>query len=459
MRIRLGSPLSLCEVTEIFQIPAPTRDAEFQYITTDSREAMSGDLFVSLSEIPIDSLKHTAEARERGAVTLGAFGDLRVKDTSSMLLRLANYYKRTRLTALNHTVAITGSVGKTTTKEFAKSILGGFYKVHASPGNYNNRIGLPLAILTAKPDTEILLLECGMNAVGEISELSNCIEPDIAVITNIGTSHIGNLGSREAIAKAKLEILDGMSSGVLIRPLSEPLLESNKKAVTFSVEDEGTTDDADYTATNIQTSDSGIEFVLHVSKYEEAKISFPLTARHLIPDLLAAVAAVREIGMPLKVISEAITDLGESLVRHRFIDMGRFTLLDDSYNSSLESARSAIDLLLSRPATRHTAVFGDILELGTHSKEIHRALGRYAAGGVDRIIAYGEFASYIKEGALARGMSDGQILVIGRDSGIEYIREILNKTIIEGELILIKGSNRTGLWKLSLALRGEINDG
>ena len=237
MRIKLGIPLELSEVVEATRgrLNEKCHKSKIKFLSTDTRELEPGDLFVALRGERYDGNDFIKYAKERGAITLGddISADILTKFGNASLLFLASYFKN-KLKRLKYTIAITGSVGKTTTKEFTKILLSTQYSVHSTPQNYNNLIGMPLTLLSAPADTEILILEMGMNRLGEISQMSKCAKPDIALITNIGTAHIGNLGSKENISKAKKEIFDGMTDGEKIIPYGEELLSNIENATYFS---------------------------------------------------------------------------------------------------------------------------------------------------------------------------------------------------------------------------------
>ena len=357
--------------------------------------------------------------------------------------------QKSALPRLKHTVAITGSVGKTTTKEFLRTIVSPRYRTHATAGNMNNEIGLPLTVLTSPDDCEFLILECGMNHTGEISRLSLSANPDIAIITNIGTSHIGNLGSREKIAEAKLEILDGMpSGGILLCEHGEPLLRCADQRVTFSDTDKL----ADYAV--LPSKD---ELRLMIRGIYQCNLDFK-GGRQLIPDLAAAVAAADLIGLSADDIADGVKMIGEGELRYRLIRRSGYTLLDDSYNSSYESATSALKHLMTLSAPVHSALLGDILELGTHAEEIHRALGRYAAGAnLDKLYLVGKYAHHLMSGAVNAGMKREKIFILDSDN-LEEIALIIKSGLSEGECMLIKASHATELWRIPKLLDGEDND-
>ena len=237
MRIRLDIPLTLGEIAEACSgvCKEELKGTPVEYLSTDTRELCPEDLFVAIKGEKFDGNDYVGKAIELGAIPLSSVETdvgITVTDSSLSLIGLARLYK-SKLPNLKKVCGITGSIGKSTTKEFAAIIISEHFSVTKSIGNFNNAVGMCLSILSANKNTEVLILEMGMNAHGEISLLSKTAEPDIAVITSVGTSHIGRLGSREEIARAKLEILDGMKEGKLIVPADEALL-CRPSAISFS---------------------------------------------------------------------------------------------------------------------------------------------------------------------------------------------------------------------------------
>ena len=268
MRIDLGTPMTLEEIAYATG-GNHKQNAIIKSITTDSREVEEGDLFIAIKGDKFDGADYVSEVKKRGGFVLASvplYSDILHPNGADALLSLATYYIKT-LPYLLYKIGITGSVGKTTTKEFLKIMLSDRYITHASKGNFNNQIGMPMSILSAEKNTQVLLMEMGMNHPGEISNLSRCLRPDIGIITNIGTAHIGNLGCRENIAKAKLEITDGMNDGILFTPADEPLLRCEKKCVKFSL----TNKNADYF---IESSKENTVFIFKSGRlYANAKFN------------------------------------------------------------------------------------------------------------------------------------------------------------------------------------------
>ena len=435
MRKRLDIPLFTDEIGKILDcdIPERMRGKAIRFITTDSREITKGDLFIGLKGKSYDGSDYLTEALERGAIPLVSVKSSEAivcEDTEEALLKIAALYK-SKLKKLKCTVAITGSVGKSTAKEFLKRILEKSFKVTATEGNYNNAIGSSMSVLSAHSSTEALVLELGMNHKGEISRMAKHFRPDISVITNVGSSHIGNLGSREAIAEAKLEILDG-GDGMLIYPKGEPLL-SGRGGLCFSLTDPT----ADFYLTNQYEKISffkGERWILDSS--------FHLKERHLLSCLAPAIAVSLLIGVPVSAVVSAVDEISYLSIKQRFINIGNITVYSDLYNASAESLYAALEFVSKTVGyKKRSALIGTVLELGEKSREIHRQIGKRAAGfGLSRLYLFGEGAPFMAEGALSEGYSPVRIFLTSDLTMHGKVAEDIYKNSEEGELILFKGS-------------------
>ena len=264
-------------------------DLPITRIVTDSKDVKRGDLFLALKGERTDGELYADEAIAKGAVALSRHigdGRITVADVKDALLRLGGAY-RLRLPNLRSVIAVTGSVGKTTTKEFLAAVLAKKYRVFATEKNHNNKIGVPMTVLAAPSDTEILILETGMNHRGEIAPLSDAVRPDMALITNIGTAHIGNLGSREMIAEAKKEILVGMRGGPVLVPAEEPLLATLPHRVTVSSADP----DADFFLLPTETNAGGSRADFYHGSRTLRGLFLPMPGKHLLNALAFALSA------------------------------------------------------------------------------------------------------------------------------------------------------------------------
>ena len=392
MRIKLGMSLMLSEIAHMVGEEKPPLDTEITHVSTDTRELKSGDLFIPQSggEIYLDD-----------ALKLGAA----ILTKRNFILEFARGYCKT-LPYILYRIGITGSVGKTTTKEMLKSILEKHYKVHANEGNFNNHIGMPMSILSAPPDTEILIMEMGMNHMGEIRALSECLRPNIAVITNIGTSHIGNLGSRENIARAKLEILIGMDSGVLFVPYDEPLINSQPGAIKV---------------------------------YSES-------TKAMDRNMLMAVSVAEFIGVTKPDLSNVSTEN----IRQKMIFKKSHRFLTDYYNSSYESVAALVESAKEQEKyPRRALVLGDILELGEYCQDIHLRVGKLVKpSDFEHLFLFGEYAEFIYQGALENSFDKDKIFINSNLDRPDITAEQIKANCDENELILMKASRRVRLERI-----------
>ena len=349
-------------------------------ICTDSRQLKAGDFFVPLVGERFDGHRFLEQLPALGGqgavVSLDWTAPLpsgllhwRVDDTLAAYQQLALLHRRQLGLPL---VAVTGSAGKTTTRELIRAVLAPLGAIQASDGNNNNDIGVPLTVLGAGSDHAALVIEMGMRGPGEIARLSRCTEPDVAVITNIGTAHIGRLGSREAIATAKCEITAALHpQGVVVIPAGDPLLEQALAAVwqgrVLRVRLE---DDPDITADLIGAVRNDRLLL------DEASIPLPLDGRHNARNLLLALAVGSHLGVDPASAAQLQVNIPGG--RNRRLQQGGLTLLDETYNASPEAVLAALDLLADQPGRRF-AVLGTMLELGDRSVELHQQVAARAA--------------------------------------------------------------------------------
>ncbi len=437
MRIRLGIPMSIGEIAESARgIVFGNRDRKVTHITTDSREALTGDLFIAIEGERFNGESFVNEAICQGAIPMSkaryAEGIL-VSDTRAALLSLTGYYIG-KLRALKYKVAVTGSVGKTTTKEFLKVLLSESYKTHASEGNYNNEIGMPMSVLTAPPDTEVLICELGMNHAGEIAKMASVLRPNIAIITNIGSSHIGNLGSREAIAKAKLEVTEYIDNGVALIPKNEPLLACVKNKATFSISDAK----ADFSLACKGKND--ITFYKNGSDFLSEKFSF--SEEHLRLSLLISVATASLVNVSAASIKRGVLKISRENIRQKVISRENFNFCTDFYNSSPESVFAALDSIVKLDGfPQKSALLGDILELGEHAEAIHKEIGRRLCDyGLCRLYLFGPLSRYIRDGAVEGGFPLGQIFSNEDADSPHITAKQIRDNSTEREIILMKAS-------------------
>lgn len=359
-----------------------------------------------------------------------------VPDSVKCLQELAKY-KRSLVDI--PVIAITGSVGKTTTKDMIAAVLSKKYKVLKTEGNYNNEIGLPLTILSLK-DEEAMVLEMGMSSFGEISLLSKIAKPTISVITMIGTSHLEYLGSRENILKAKLEILDGMDRKILIVNNDNDLL--HEYAKSHDVITVGINNESDYRAINVTEDYSSFD----VDGYVNGIKNEYRNSAYLI-NMLLAYAVSKLVDISDNEFKDAMNNLSLTSKRleNIFNDKG-YIIINDAYNASQESMGVALEYLSRIEAKRRIAVLGDMLELGSYSEEMHKNVGKNVyENKIDILVTVGNMAKYIREGAKQLGMKEENIYSF--DNNVEcgnFLKEYLR----EGDAVIFKASNGMKLYEI-----------
>lgn len=440
MKIDLAIPLHLKECIAVMKGRGAIGDEVIPTIVTDSREARCGDLFIALAREKKDRIAHVNEARSSGAITVSTeYADISVENTENAFLSLATLY-RSRLTRLISVIGITGSVGKTTAKEFVAHLLSKSYRVHATPGNYNNAIGLSISILTSPASTEVMVLEMGMNHPGEIRKLNECARVDIGVITNVGTAHIGELGSRENIARAKLELLERGAKAII--PYGEPLLSEVRDAITFSECDRC----ADIYFSGMENTGRGYNVTVEQKKRGSVSAHLNVTGRQNAINLLPAVAVCREFNLPDSRIVSQISSISSVNIRQTIDKCKNFFILNDSYNASQESMLRAFEQLYEeRGYVDRCALLGDILELGYATDIIHEQLG-YAIGALmpRSLFLCGDFAEYYARGALSSGLCEERIHIFTPKDAKACAMSVLSD-MRDGELLLAKGSHASAI--------------
>ena len=374
-----------------------------------------------------------------------------VSDTTEALGKFARSYKNIFQPL---TLAVTGSVGKTTTKQFISSVLAMKYNANVTKGNFNNEIGRPLTVLNLTGDHNALLLEMGMNHKGEISYLSRIAEPDIAVITNIGSSHLENLGSREGIRDAKMEIIDGMhEGGILILNADEPLLADVSAKGLTKIYIGTDNKNATYRAENIRVYDDHMLFDLCL--HDAALISdlcINVIGKHHIHNALTAAVCGMLVGISEENIRTGLLNFIPADMRQSITVKNGMTIIEDCYNASPESMRAGLNVLCHTAKVKSrcpVAVLGDMKELGASSAEAHFSVGEYAAKcGIDRLITFGSAAVDIARGAIKNGMSESKVLVIEDSENAERAAESLKAVLRENDAVLFKASRAVALERL-----------
>jgi len=410
-------------------------------ISKDTRTVQAGDLYWALRGETFDGHDFVSAAAGAGAcgavVSQGAngcpdgFPVVRVDDTQAALHRLAAWH-RDRLQA--RVICLTGSNGKTSTKDFTAAVASTRFAVNKTEGNLNNQLGLPLTMLTARTTDEVCVWEIGMNHAGEIGSLSRLARPDIGIITNIGVAHIEFLGSREAIAQEKGALGEVLAAdGVLILPADEefrPQLAARTKArVVLAGDEEGVRAEA------LRPSPRGFDFELVMGR-ERVAAHLPVTGEHMVHNALLAVAAGLELGLSLRECASGLASTKLSARRLACLDVRGITVLDDSYNANPDSMEAALHALRGLPGGgRRFAVLGRMGELGSYTEEGYRRVGRSAAGMMDVLIAVGPETAAMAEQAEASGARD-----VRRVADTVEAARLLRDLARPGDAVVIKGS-------------------
>lgn len=418
-------------------------ETECQNFCRDTRIVAEGDIYVGLKGEKVDGSAFYAKAFENGAkgaiinnknIDIKNYDGKFLIEVDDTLKAIGSIAKLKRQMYNIPVVAITGSVGKTSTKDMIYSVVSQKYKTLKTLKNFNNEIGMPFTILKLK-DEEALVVEMGMNHFGELSRLTNIAKPTIAVITNVGTAHIGNLGSRENILKAKLEILEGLNDdGVAVINNDNDLLhkwktdQSKYKVVTFGINNK-----SDNMAKNIKYNETTSSF-----EFEEKEINVPVGGEAFVYNSLAAISVGKLLGIELEKIKEGIAKFELTKMR---LDVKNSTngykIIDDCYNANYDSMKAALEYLNKIKSNKKIAVLGDMLELGEFSKELHEAVGKEVLkNNIDALVTVGNASKNIANIVKQDKTKEVYEFENNREA-IKKIKEIANV----GDAILVKASN------------------
>jgi UDP-N-acetylmuramoyl-tripeptide--D-alanyl-D-alanine ligase len=417
-------------------------EEKFTGICTDTRKVDPHDLFISLVGEKFDGHDFIEQAMAKGAsgiitsrldiVIPPNITVILVPDTLQALQRLA-WFHRKRFTI--PIIGITGSNGKTTTKDMIAAVLSSKLNVLKTQGNFNNEIGLPLTLLQLTAQHEVAVVEMGMRGMGQIRELATIALPTVAVITNVGETHIELLGSVENIAAAKAELLEVIpESGLTILNGDDPYVRAmatqvESRVMLFGLE-QGTLQ-----AKNISPEEYGMSFTCHFGQ-EKTPVSIPTVGKHNVYNALAAIAVGLELGLTFPDICAGLMTFQASPMRLHIEKIGEYIVINDAYNASPMSMLAAIDTLGEVAIKRKIVVLGDMLELGDIAVEAHRQIGeKLAQCHIDMVVTVGELASHIATSAKEQGMD----MVISCASHEEAEKALAHR-ILPGDTILIKGS-------------------
>jgi len=417
-------------------------------ICTDSRQLKKGELFIALPGEHFDGHDFVSKAWEKGACgaivakainpPCPTFPIVRVMDTLRALQELARFHRQRLSSSI--VVGITGSNGKTTVKEMTFEILSRKYSVLKSGGNLNNQIGVPLTLLNLLPDHRVAVLEMGMNSSGEIRRLAQITQPNVGVITNIHHSHIGLLGSLEAIKNAKAELipyLNEQENGYLVLNGDDHRVKELRKRASCRVLTFGVGGNCDVRAEDVQDHGEWTIFSLSYKK-DKMPVNLAVPGHHNVYNALAASTVAIILKVPMHIIAEQLSHFKLPPLRCQIMNLGKYKLINDSYNANPESMKEALSLLNKLKGKRKIAILGDMLELGEKARTAHRQVGAQAGKiGVDALYALGEFSEEMIRGAKEMGIKDA-FFFTHKDKLINKLLSHLK----EGDCLLIKGSRK-----------------
>ncbi|NFV12150.1 UDP-N-acetylmuramoyl-tripeptide--D-alanyl-D-alanine ligase [Clostridium sp. FAM 1755] len=433
---------------------------EYNSVSTDTRKIKKGDIFIALKGENFNGNNFVETAIEKGAdlciVSELVFDKekinkssyvVKVENTNKALLDLAKYYKSKLGIKV---VAITGSTGKTSTKDLVAAVLSEKYKVFKTEGNFNNEIGLPLMIFKLDKSYDIAVLEMGMNHFNEIHNMAEAAKPDIAIITNIGISHIENLGSRKNILKAKLEVTDFFDNDNALIINGDDDLLSDFESDKYKVYKIGTENKFDFNGQKLILEEESIEFdILEQGKiaYKNFKVNVP--GKHNLLNSLTAIACAKILDMDYEDIQNGIKNLKATSMRLDIIRENGFTIINDCYNASPDSMKAAIDVMENINGKRTIVLLGSMMELGNESYKAHREVSEYAKEkGIDLLFSIGEFNEAYREG-FEEVNKDNYKSFLNNKEAAKYIKNIIR----DGDVILVKASRAMRLEEIVEELR------
>lgn len=418
---------------------------EFYNLSIDTRNLKDGDIYLAIRGENFNGNDYVVEAMNKGAklciVDEVKFecNDIKedvsvllVKNTRKAILDLARYYRETLDIKV---VGITGSTGKTSTKDLTAAVLGSKYKVFKTKGNFNNEIGLPLMIFSLDRSYDIAVLEMGMSNEGEIHNLAYAAKPDIALITNVGISHIENLGTRENILKAKMEITDFFNeNNVLIINCDNDML-STVKEKDYKIVKIGTENELNYKARGIISNEDSVKFQLkedNTCDLVQYVINMP--GKHNVLNGMLAIACGKELGLSVEEIQRGLLNVEATSMRLEVIKSEKLTIINDCYNASPDSMFAALDVLKNCNGNKKIAVLGTMKELGNEAKNAHFKVGEYAKEcGVDLLICIGDNSEDYK---LGFAQNSDSMVFDDKDETIKYLENFISL----GDVVLVKAS-------------------
>jgi UDP-N-acetylmuramoyl-tripeptide--D-alanyl-D-alanine ligase len=436
--------------------PLGGEDARVGHIVTDSRQAQRGEVFWGLSGTRFDGANFAEEAFARGAAGAVVGGryvqpapgcwSLEVASAKEALVRLARW-NRQRMSGT--VVAVTGSVGKTTTRQMIHTVLGSGLCGSTSPRNFNNHVGVPLSMLGMEPEHDYAVLELGASAAGEIGSLAALCQPSIGVLTRVGDAHLGTFGSVEAVAEAKAELITALPpDGWAVLAGDDAQLRRVAAGAKTKIVWCGRSLDNNLVATNIESREGRLSFTL-----DGMPMCINVWGRHHLTGALSAVAVGRIFGMDDREIARALAEFQSPPMRCQITRVGGATIIDDTYNASPVAMRAALELLRDFDAPgRRIVICGDMRELGEAAEKMHRTLGDQVVTlcGADLLVACGDHAHHVVAGARAAGMPHGRSLACRELDEFLARGDVSLRT---GDVVLVKGSRAMAMERLVQSLQ------
>ena len=416
-------------------------EANFNKLCIDTRKVEKDNVFLAIKGANFNGNDFAIKALESGASVAiidevkfdeqdaqGKGTIIKVKNTREALLNLAKFYREKLGLKV---VGVTGSTGKTSTKDLIAALLSDKYKVFKTKGNFNNDIGLPLMILELTSDYDVAVLEMGMSSLGEIELLASVARPDIGVITNIGLSHIENLKTQENILKAKMEISTFFNKENVLIVNGEDKLLQNISSNVFKVKKIGYNHEYDVYASNIILREEETEFLAHAFG-EEAVFNLPMAGKHNVLNTMLAIEVSECLGVSFKQMVKGLENLEATSMRLQVVKKQGLTIINDCYNASPDSMKSSLDVLSAYKNGRRVAILGDMYELGDESEKAHYEVGKYAKDKVDTLIVIGGYIKNFKDGF----DSDNIIMYNTKEECIKELENIVEKD----DVVLVKAS-------------------
>ncbi len=439
-------------------------------VTTDSRVVEPDSLFVALTTATADGHDHAGSAHRAGAsavlsersVALPGPPSVVVPDTWAALRALASFV-RDRVSPT--TVAVTGSVGKTTVKDFAAAAIGAGRRVHAARGSFNNELGVPLTLLGLESDDEVLVAEIGARHEGDIADLAPLVSPDVAIVTAVAAVHLEVFGSLAAIGRAKAELVEALGTGgVAVLHAADPIVaamaarapSSLMVALDADPRLSGAGATPDVWAEDVRLDRRARPSATAVTPWGRTRLQLPIAGRHQLLNGLFALTVAAHLGVPLEAAAAALAHAPISPWRGAVDEVGGVVVLDDAYNANPTAVAAALQTLVALERTGAAiAVLGEMAEIGVTAVDEHRSIGRQCAElGVDRLVVVGAAASAVAAGAREAGMID---VVEVPDAGAAAA--LLRGGLVPGDAVLVKASRVAGLERVAAELRSSLADG